>query len=756
VLWQESGSQQKPKTRAIELTGAAVLGLFSIIMAVSIGGALFRGSEIFFGLGNFFVDALGILAFGIPAYLLCAALLLASPNYRPDRIFILSCSLVPFVTLAVGFVFIRDFEYWSQQFDLFYWAGKGGFNLFVILLTILEGLIIAAFTSLLFPQNPAQDGGNLEEAEPPFPQARQDGPLKPGPLQQDSKPFWRSPKKQASLPLPDERKRKRYDQAPEEAKPHYAFTAPETEAGEIDIENIRFPDIKPLASAEAMDKLESLSVSLSVSREDYPSLYTEETEEAIEKTAVPQAELPPSWDAYRIPVKGILKTYPADQDDLIDEQSIRDAAIILRETLREFNIQAEITGIWKGPAVSMFEIIPGPGVKLSKIINLQDNIALRLDASSLRIVAPVPGRYTVGIEVPNEKRSIVPFAELIKEKAYRENPKAEIPLILGKDIAGEVQIVDLAQTPHLLIAGAAGSGKSVCLNSLILSVLYRLSPAECRFIMIDPKLAELKVYNDMPHLMTPVITEPKRAFQALQYCIFEMERRYSCLDSLEVRDIRAYNKWIKERGIGVEPLPYIVTVIGEFADLMSASGKEIETALARLASMGRTVGMHLILVTQRPSIDVITGQLKANIAGRIAFMVPNKADSRLILDMPGAEKLLGKGDMLYAGPEDAPTRIQGAYVSEEEVKLAVQYVKTLGCPDYIDDELFIDDSAETEAAEGNQLYERAVEIVIEEGRASAGYLQRRLKVGYNRAAQLIDRMEQQGLIIPVSPNKPEV
>ncbi|MDR0561824.1 MAG: DNA translocase FtsK [Spirochaetaceae bacterium] len=724
----------------IELAGAAVLGLFSIIMAVSITGALFRGSEIFFGLGNFFVDALGILSFGIPAYLLCAAILLASPVYRPDRIFILSCSLVPFVTLAMGFVFIRDFDYWSQLFHVFYWAGKGGFNLFIILLTVIEGLIIIAFSAVLFPHGSAQ--GEKPDGEGALSPAQRDDSLPSESLWQKSKPFWQSAKNRAFLLLPDSLKRKAYNPIPEES----VFSPPryESTAEEIDIENIRLPDIKPLASASAMSKLESVSAF-----KDDP--YREEPEFPEEEADIP-IETVPSWEAYRIPIKGILDGYPADQDDDSDDQSLKDAALILKETLREFNIQADITGIWKGPVVSMFEIIPEPGVKVSKIINLQDNIALRLAAASIRIIAPIPGRHAVGIEVPNGKRNLVSFADLIKEEAYWRDAKSEIPLILGKEITGEARIVDLVQMPHLLIAGAPGSGKSVCLNSMILSIVYRLSPSACRLIMIDPKLAGLKAYNDIPHLLTPVITEPQRAFQALQYALFEMERRYACLDSLEVRDMRSYNKRIKERGITVEPLPYIVIVIDEFADLMSASGKELESALARLAAMSRTVGIHLILSTQHPSIDVITGQLKANIPGRIAFMVSNKTDSRLIIDMPGAEKLLGKGDMLYAGPEDAPVRMQGAYSSEEEAARVAEYLKTLGYPDYIDDELFIDDE---NLAEGDQLYERAVEIVIEEGKASAGYLQRRLKVGYNRAAQLIDRMEQQGLIIPVSPNTEE-
>ncbi|MDR2110241.1 MAG: DNA translocase FtsK, partial [Spirochaetaceae bacterium] len=470
-----------------------------------------------------------------------------------------------------------------------------------------------------------------------------------------------------------------------------------------------------------------------------------------------------SRQSYQPPVEGLLNQYPDGQYWIIDQET-RDAAVTLKETLREFNIQAEVTGIRKGPVITMFEILPAPGVKLSKIVNLQDNIALRLAASSVRIVAPIPGKHAVGIEVPNAKRNIVSFREIIEGELYqegkREGRRAEIPVVLGKDITGEAQTVDLVQMPHLLIAGSTGSGKSVCVNSMILSILYQRAPAECRLILIDPKIVELKLYNDIPHLLTPVITEPKRAFQALQYCIYEMERRYACLDSMGVRDIRSYNKRIRERGIAAEHMPYIVVVIDEFADLMATTGKELESTVARLAAMSRAVGIHLVLATQRPSIDVITGLIKANIPSRIAFMVASKMDSRIIIDMVGAEKLLGKGDMLYAGAVDPfPIRMQGAFVSEEEVERVVEYIKTLGEPDYIDDEIFYDEDEEEASpslfSDGEDpLYEKALEIVMQQGRASASYIQRRLKIGYNRAARLVEEMEHRGVVGPAQGSKP--
>jgi S-DNA-T family DNA segregation ATPase FtsK/SpoIIIE len=463
--------------------------------------------------------------------------------------------------------------------------------------------------------------------------------------------------------------------------------------------------------------------------------------------------------AYSVPVDGILNQYPDGQYWIID-QPTRDAAEILQNTLLEFSIEAEVTGIRKGPVITMFEILPAPGVKLSKIVNLQDNIALRLAASSVRIVAPIPGKHAVGIEVPNKRRNIVSFREIIEGELRREGKKQEIPVVLGKDITGETVTVDLVQTPHLLIAGATGSGKSVCVNAMILSILYQRAPADCRLILIDPKIVELKLYNDIPHLLTPVITEPKKALQALQYCIFEMERRYNCFFSIGVRDIKSYNSRIRERNIAAEHIPYIIVVIDEFADLMVTTGKELENAVARLAAKSRAVGIHLVLATQRPSIDVITGLIKANIPSRIAFMVASKMDSRIIIDMVGAEKLLGKGDMLYAGVVDPfPIRMQGAFVSEEEVERVVEYVKTLGEPEYIDDEMFYDEEDEDGGAslfsEGEDpLYDKALEVVYQLGKASASYIQRRLKIGYNRAARLVEEMEHRGVVGPAQGSKP--
>ncbi|MCX7040525.1 MAG: DNA translocase FtsK [Spirochaetes bacterium] len=476
------------------------------------------------------------------------------------------------------------------------------------------------------------------------------------------------------------------------------------------------------------------------------------------ETTLPQAELPfepaPGKSPYGIPVNDVLKQRGDNEYWVIDDETRREAQI-LTDTLKEFNIEAEVTGIRKGPVITLFEVLPAQGVRISKIANLSDNIALRLAAPSVRIVAPIPGRHAVGIEVPNRKRAIVSFKEMISLDVMQKSAY-EIPLALGKDILGEAQVIDLVQTPHLLIGGATNSGKSVLVNSIICSILFRKSPDEVRLFLIDPKIVELKLYNGCPHLLTPVITDPKKAFQALQYCISEMERRYTLLDALGVRDIRAFNKKAKKER--VQRLPYIVIVVDEFADLMATTGKELESTLARLAAMSRAIGIHMVLATQRPSIDVITGLIKANIPSRIAFMVANKFDSRIIIDCVGAEKLLGKGDMLLSAAWNPfPVRIQGAYIDDEEIDSVTEYVKKLGPPQYIEDEVFFDadETGDFEGEPGNDpLFERALEIVIGQGKASASYIQRRLKVGYNRAARLVEEMEMRGIVGPSQGSKP--
>lgn len=486
-----------------------------------------------------------------------------------------------------------------------------------------------------------------------------------------------------------------------------------------------------------------------------------ETEEIPEpKKVIPSPYKKRNYGQYKISTD-LLTEYAENKYWIIDEET-KQASLNLQETLKEFSIQAEITGIRKGPVVTMFEILPAPGVKLSKIVGLADNIALRLAAQSVRIVAPIPGKRAVGIEIPNKDRAIVSFRECI-EQQRPEWKKMAVPVVLGKDIQGETQIMDLVKTPHLLIAGSTGAGKSVCVNSMILSILYKRNPNDVKMILIDPKIVELKLYNNIPHLLTPVITEPKKAMQALQYCLCEMERRYAVLDNLGCRDISSYNKKIVDQKICTEKIPYLIVIIDEFADLMATTGKQLEGVVARLCAMSRAVGIHLVLATQRPSVDVITGLIKANIPSRVAFMVAAKMDSRIIIDQVGAEKLLGKGDMLYASSTDPfPVRIQGAFVSDQEVEDVVTAVKEWGEPEYIDDEIFVDDEDSDEDGQmslfndgaDDPLYDKALDIVIQAGKASASYIQRRLSIGYNRAARLVELMEERGIVGPANGSKP--
>ncbi len=460
---------------------------------------------------------------------------------------------------------------------------------------------------------------------------------------------------------------------------------------------------------------------------------------------------------YFIPIHGVLN--PPSKESEVDMNVVESTAKKLEETLKEFSIDAKVTSYCRGPVVTMFEILPAPGVRLNRIVALGDNIALRLAASSIRIVAPIPGKEAVGIEVPNVMRDVVSLSELIAYKKFYSKDTA-LPIVLGKDVSGQVQVSDLSRMPHLLIAGATGSGKSVCINTLLCSLLFRCDPAELKLLLIDPKTVELNFYNDIAHLLTPVIDDPERSVQALRWCVKEMERRYQLLGNHGVREIRSYNAKMASQNIAkAARMPYLVIVIDEFADLMLTCSKEIETLVARIAAKSRAVGIHLVLATQRPSTDVITGIIKANIPSRIAFMVASKTDSRIILDQNGADKLLGRGDMLFSSASDLyPMRIQGAFLSEEEVSRVVSHVKAVGGDsEYIDeDELFSDGNEVREAYDGPEdpIWNEAVREVQETNRASASYLQRRFRIGYNRASRLIEMMEIQGIISAPQGSKP--
>ena len=553
--------------------------------------------------------------------------------------------------------------------------------------------------------------------------------------------------------------------APDIPVPESAFELPAPEssaAGPDPLAELRLPP-GPTASG-LPDDAPARAETAPVSAELAPAAAAagpEAPQPAAPPPPVSAAARQPPRRGYQVPLE-VLNPYEPEAAWQVDSDT-REAAATLMATLAEFKIDAEVTGIRRGPVITMFELLPAPGVKISRIVNLADNIALRLAASRVRIVAPIPGKHAVGIEVPNRRRAVVSFREMVSQPQFTPDPQglpAGVPIVLGKDITGEAQVIDLTATPHLLIAGATGAGKSVLVNALICSVLYSRTPEQVRLLLIDPKIVELKLYNDVPHLLTPVITDPKRAFQALQYCLYEMERRYALLDNLGVRDINSYNRKLAARAerVTAGPLPYLIIVIDEFADLMATTGKELEATLARLAAMARAVGIHIVLATQRPSIDVITGLIKANIPSRIAFMVASKFDSRIIIDAVGAEKLLGRGDMLFVPAWDAnPLRIQGALLTEDEVELVTEKVRELGEPDYLDEDMLFDDEESElrlEPGGNDPLMDQALEVVAGAGKASASYLQRKLKIGYNRAARLVEEMEQRGIVGPANGSKP--
>ncbi len=485
---------------------------------------------------------------------------------------------------------------------------------------------------------------------------------------------------------------------------------------------------------------------------------------------------------YHAPAVSLLE-HDGDEPIPIDRDSLTMAARMLEKKLLDFNVQGDVVEVKPGPVVTMYEFAPAPGVKVSKIAGLQDDLAMALQAVSIRIVAPIPGRGVVGIEIPNNARETVYLKEIIESKAFQKTG-GKLPMALGKDIFGQVVVSDLAKMPHLLVAGSTGSGKSVSINTMILSLLYRASPEDVRLIMIDPKMLELSIYEGIPHLLLPVVTNPKKASLALAWAVREMERRYQLMAAKGVRNIDGYNRKLAKEAKETEELPpdpdqaedfldaqmdvelplqaeeelehghlpYIVVLVDELADLMMVAGREVEESIARLAQMARAAGIHLILATQRPSVDVITGLIKANFPTRISFKVFSRTDSRTILDSMGAETLLGMGDMLFLPPGVGYLqRVHGAFVSELEVQRVVDFLAKQGKPDYDKSILKAPEAETTENGEEEEydvLWDEAVKIVTDSRQASISMVQRRLRVGYNRAARMIERMEQEGIVGP--------
>lgn len=491
------------------------------------------------------------------------------------------------------------------------------------------------------------------------------------------------------------------------------------------------------------EKLDN-SVKAVVSKEIEESLTTEKKEEKV--------YIHPSIELLNINSKTKLKS--EDKKELIEN------AGKLKEILNDFGVDANVLQVTKGPSVTRFEIQPSPGVKVSKIVNLQDDIALGLAASGVRMEAPIPGKAAIGIEVPNNKQTAVFLREVLDSEEFKI-AKKKLAFALGKDISGKCVVGDLATMPHTLIAGATGSGKSVCINTLIISLLYKYSPNEVKLLMVDPKVVELSVYNGIPHLLISVVTDPKKAAAALNWAVNEMNKRYKLFAEASVRNIESYNS-LFEKGLIEEKLPYIVIIVDELADLMMACPNDVEDYICRLAQMARAAGMHLIIATQRPSVDVITGVIKANIPSRISFAVSSGIDSRTILDQTGAEKLLGRGDMLYYPiGENKPIRVQGAFISEEEVEKVVNFIKNEEEENKYEESIIEhieseskDSGKVSEDSESDELVNEAIKIVVEYNQASTSFLQRKLRIGFNRASRIMDELEERGIISEKDGSRP--
>lgn len=516
-------------------------------------------------------------------------------------------------------------------------------------------------------------------------------------------------------------------------------------------------DIKP----EIETALKAAKNEAEAEKRDIP---TEKPAEPAE-FSVPEKETEPKAEGYSYPPLSLLNKSKATDTAALSAELDHTAGHLV-DTLKSFGVETRIVDISRGPTVTRYELQPCAGVKISKITNLADDIALNLATAGVRIEAPIPNKAAVGIEVPNKASAVVGVRGILESPAFI-NAKSKLTVALGRDIGGNVVVTDIAKMPHGLIAGATGSGKSVCINSIIISLLYKATPDEVKLLMIDPKVVELGIYNGIPHLLVPVVTDPRKAAGALGWSVTEMERRYKMFADRGVRDLAGYNKFVENLGDPeVQKMPHIVIIIDELADLMMTAPNEVEDSINRIAAKARAAGMHLIIATQRPSVDVVTGVIKANIPTRIAFAVSSQIDSRTILDSAGAEKLLGRGDMLFSPVGSTkPNRIQGCFVSDEEVEAVVDYIKSDHTVDYDDDVMVeierqaaIEKKQKTglpeDGPEGDPMLDEAIKVVVENGMASTSLLQRKLKLGYARAARIVDEMEQRGVVGPYEGSKP--
>ena len=646
-------------------------------------------------------------------------------------------------------------------------------SLILFLLMLLAALCLALHFS---PKDAVRRAQERREAE------REDIPEEAPPVREKERPAEKRPRRRAAIdiPLDDEPPAKQPQPrpegpafAPKEKKPFFSRKSSTVRTPDQVLRGEPAEEAAPVAPAAPVTSPPAASAApapVAKPREaDKPSVTAQEVQDATEEvTAAVEQELAQPEEAYQYPPITLLDENTADNYTEVGAE-LRSNSQRLAQTLQSFGVDARPGAVVHGPSVTRYEFTLEQGVKLSKITNLADDIALALGASGVRI-APIPNKISVvGIEVPNRAVTPVRIRDVVESRTFTEH-KSPVAFAVGKDIGGSCIVGDIGKLPHVLIAGTTGSGKSVCTNSLIVSILYKSTPEEVRFIMVDPKMVELAPYNGIPHLLIPVVTDPKKAAGALQWAVFEMMKRYKLFSEHGVKDLAGYNA-LARQDEELKTLPTVVVVIDELADLMLVAAKEVEESICRVAQMGRAAGMHLVIATQRPSSDVITGLMKANIPSRIAFAVASSLESRIILDTTGAEKLVGKGDMLYA-PLGAgkPTRVQGCFITPEEIERVVGFVKTTGEAEYSREvmdkiEQAVKEkekggggktSAEPAEAQedGDELLPAAVEVVLETGQASVSMLQRRLKLGYSRAARLVDQMEERGIVGPFEGSKP--
>ena len=646
-------------------------------------------------------------------------------------------------------------------------------SLILFLLMLLAALCLALHFS---PKDAVRRAQERREAE------REDIPEETPPAREKEKPAEKRPRRRAAIdiPLDDEPPAKQPQPQPEEPtftpkekKPFFSRKSSAVRTPDQVLRGEPAEEAAPVAPAAPVTSPPAASAApapvAKPCEADKPSVTAQEVQDATEEvTAAVEQELAQPEEAYQYPPITLLDENTADNYTEVGAE-LRSNSQRLAQTLQSFGVDARPGAVVHGPSVTRYEFTLEQGVKLSKITNLADDIALALGASGVRI-APIPNKISVvGIEVPNRAVTPVRIRDVVESRTFTEH-KSPVAFAVGKDIGGSCIVGDIGKLPHVLIAGTTGSGKSVCTNSLIVSILYKSTPEEVRFIMVDPKMVELAPYNGIPHLLIPVVTDPKKAAGALQWAVFEMMKRYKLFSEHGVKDLAGYNA-LARQDEELKTMPTVVVVIDELADLMLVAAKEVEESICRVAQMGRAAGMHLVIATQRPSSDVITGLMKANIPSRIAFAVASSLESRIILDTTGAEKLVGKGDMLYA-PLGAgkPTRVQGCFITPEEIERVVGFVKTTGEAEYSREvmdkiEQAVKEkekggggktSAEPAEAQedGDELLPAAVEVVLETGQASVSMLQRRLKLGYSRAARLVDQMEERGIVGPFEGSKP--